>query len=705
MQIDFQSRLNPAQLEAVTSTQGPLLVIAGAGSGKTRTIIYRLAYLVHQGADPSRILLLTFTRKAAQQMLTRAGRLLGRELQGVVTGGTFHSFAHGVLRRHGALLGLQNSFTILDKADAESVIKQVRDLEGIAPKDRLFPRKNTIQALLSKSRNKELSLQEILERDSPHLLHYAPDLENIFQSYQAFKQEHSLLDYDDLLFRLEELLLSHPDLKQNLSAEYTHIMVDEFQDTNLVQGRLVQLLSGREQNLMAVGDDAQSIYSFRGATVSNILQFEQAFPEARLVKLEQNYRSTQPILSLSNQILAQAREKFEKNLFSQRKEGSSPEILRSISDQSQARVVLQRIRQLLDDYSPLDIAILFRASFQSYPLEVLLNREGLEYQKFGGIRFSDAAHVKDVLAFFKLVQNPADLPAWQRCMALVPQVGAKRCMQLYTSLFQEDRSYLDRACKKNQELDRVIKLLQDLRSKQPSPYQALELVMDYYQPKLKELYPDDYPKRQAGLDQLAQICSVYVDLEQFLADMSLEAPEQQENSPSAQEQLTLSTVHSAKGLEWPAVFILDLVEDRFPSRHAALDEQALEEERRLFYVACTRAKDYLGLCVPQSLHNRFKGSSEPVTSSPFVRELQPGSFQEYQEQYSGALKSTEPKAGQGAKEPEVQTVTKMQDLGFCRHRIFGRGKVVKFVPPNKYQVNFPGFGLKMVIQDYIQLEG
>ncbi len=705
MHIDFQQKLNPAQWEAVTSTQGPVLVIAGAGSGKTRTIIYRLAYLVHQGADPARILLLTFTRKAAQQMLNRAGRLLGQELQGVVTGGTFHSFAHAVLRRHAHLLGLQNSFTILDKADSESVLKQVRDLKGIAAKDRLFPKKNTICALLSKSRNKELEISQILEKEAAHLLHYAPDLENIFAAYQEFKQEHSLLDYDDLLFVLEKLLVQRPDLQNSLAAEYTHLMVDEFQDTNLVQGRLVRLLCGQEQNLMAVGDDAQSIYSFRGATVSNILQFCEAFPQTKIIKLEQNYRSSQPILHLSNQILANALEKFEKKLFSQRKEGAKPQLLRSISDQTQARVLLGKIRELQSTYRLQDMAVLFRASFQSYPLEVVLNRAGLAYQKFGGIKFSEAAHIKDVLAFLKLVLNPADLPAWQRCMSLVPQIGAKTCMKLYACLFETDKTYLENSCKKNQELARIFQILEDLRSVQPSPVQALEQIMDYYQPKLQEIYPDDYPKRQAGLDQLAQIGSAYVDLAQFLADLSLEPPEQPSDQQEFLDRLTLSTVHSAKGLEWPAVFILDLVEDRFPSRHAALDPQAMEEERRLFYVACTRAKDYLGLCIPETLHNKYQSSSEPVCSSPFVLEFEPDSFEEFYEQYNGSLQQRAQEAKAKASRKDTAPAKPQQNLGFCRHRIFGRGKVVRFVPPNKYQVNFPGFGLKMVVQDYIQLEG
>ena len=704
MRIDYQNKLNPAQLEAVTSTQGPLLVIAGAGSGKTRTIIYRLAYLVHQGANPARILLLTFTRKAAQQMLTRAGNLLGQELQGVVTGGTFHSFAHAVLRRHIHLLGLQNSFTILDKADAESVLKQVRDLQGIAPKDRLFPKKNTVSALISKSRNKELDLQAVLEKDAPHLLHYAPDLEKIFKAYQEFKQEYSLLDYDDLLFRLEELLLEHQDLKSSLAEDYTHVMIDEFQDTNLVQGRLAQLLGGEEQNLMAVGDEAQSIYSFRGATVNNILQFQQAFPAARIIKLEQNYRSTQPILHLSNQILENAREKFEKRLFSERTTGPKPQILRSISDQTQARVVLDKISSLQDTYQLKDIAVLFRAGFQSYPLEVLLNRSGLIYQKFGGIKFSEAAHIKDVLAFLKLVQNPADLPSWQRCLALVPGIGAKTSIKLYNCLFETNKSYLQRTCKNNQELTQVLDLLESLRQDRPAPLQALEQILEYYQPKLQSIYPDDYPKRQAGLEQLGQISSGYADLEQFLADLSLEAPDQDTEHQDYQDRLTLSTVHSAKGLEWPVVFILDLVEDRFPSKHAASDPHSMEEERRLFYVACTRAKDYLGLYVPETLQNRYKSISEPVSSSPFVQELYPENFDEFREHYSGQLQPR--KKMQSVRTPDNETVSSQpQDLGFCQHRIFGRGKVVRFVPPNKYQVNFPNFGLKMVVQDYIQLEG
>ena len=701
MSLDFSKQLNPSQLEAVQSLNGPVLVIAGAGSGKTRTIVYRLAYLAQQGIAPNSMLLLTFTRKAANEMLNRASRLLGQEMQGVA-GGTFHAFAYGILRRYAPLLGFDNGFSVMDRGDAEDVLKQVKDREGIGKGDKSFPKKGTILAFFSKSRNKELDLQEVLRREAFHLLPHVDSLQLLFDKYQGFKQKHGLMDYDDLLFELERLLLNQSEIKEFLRQRYTHLMVDEYQDTNLVQGRLVSLLAGSQGNVMAVGDDAQSIYAFRGATISNILQFSRTYPQAKIIKLEQNYRSCQPILTLTNQILALAEEKYEKNLFSENKQGNSPQLLRPLSDMTQSRIVVNKIIELSQKYPLHEIAVLFRAGIQSYPVEVALNKVSIPFQKYGGIKFTEAAHIKDVLAHLRLVLNPADLPAWQRAMSLLPGVGPKTCERLYESILNGESSYIEKTCAKKKEIQEALALLDKLRNRQDTPSAVLEQVLEYYQPILEHKYPDDYPRRQTGLEELSRIAGNYEDLDTFLADMTLDNPDQLGSKGAQEDTLVLSTVHSAKGLEWSAVLVIDLVEERFPSRHALFNQDDLEEERRLLYVACTRAKEYLGLFVPDTLYNRYQDKSDPAMPSPFIREINPDHFEELRESFSGGLAKREQKP-----EPQKSSVGKensKQDLGHCSHKVFGRGKIISFHPPNKYKVNFPGFGLKTVIADYLQLE-
>ena len=709
MQLDLENDLNPSQLEAVTTLQGPVLVIAGAGSGKTRTVVYRLAHLAELGVDPESILLLTFTRKAAREMLTRASHLLGHGLHGV-TGGTFHSFANLTLRRYAGALGLSNRFTILDRPDSEEIVKQVKEANDIGRKDRSFPKKGTVYSLISKSRNKELSLEDVLARDASHLLVYRDQIQRLADLYQEYKTSHSLVDYDDLLFLLERLLLENEEIREFMRYRHEYIMVDEFQDTNLVQGRLVRLLAGDEGNVMAVGDDAQSIYSFRGATVNNILGFTEDYPQCRVIKLEQNYRSTQPILGLCNQILAGAKEKYDKRLYSQDQDGPTPLLLSPLNDMTQAKVVLDKILELGRDFDYQDMAVLARAGFHTYHLEVQLNKAGIAYQKFGGMKFTEAAHIKDVLAHLRLIQNPGDLPAWQRVMSLIPNVGPKTSEKLYRAVQDGDKKFLEKQCAKTEDLRNTLDLLQEFRDKPDTPYNILESLLEHYQPQLKRAYPDDFPKRQSDLEQLHQVASSYSGLDIFLTDMSLEPPEQMGEADPLQDRLTLSTIHSAKGLEWSAVIVLDLVEERFPSKHALMDGDAMEEERRLFYVACTRARRYLALSAPHSLHYRNQGTSTPATPSPFLQELDRDSLQQMTESFTSGLNpggSTVAAGGSGssAQQPrEREETSAAASNGYCKHRIFGRGKVVQFIPPNKYKVSFPGFGLKVVIGDYLQFE-
>ena len=736
------STLNPAQLEAVTAPDGPVLVIAGAGSGKTRTIVHRLAWLAEQGVPASDMLLLTFTRKASREMLLRATDLLGYSIGGV-HGGTFHSFAFSVLRQYRPAWA-EGPVTVMDSADSASAIQQCKERLKVGKGDRSFPKTQTIIGLLSKARNKEISIGDVLQRDAQHLLPHADALESIGEAYRGYRRQHGLLDYDDLLFELEDLLKGDPEagregLAERFRERYRYIMVDEYQDTNRVQARLVRLLAGEAGNVMAVGDDAQSIYAFRGADVRNILDFPKLFPGTRVIRLEENYRSTQPVLDVANAVLAPASEGFRKNLFTTKENTpKTPRVrlVRPMSDLTQANVVAARVEELLDRYQAKEIAVLFRAGYQSYHLEVALSKRGIKFRKYGELRYAEAVHVKDVVAFVRLAINPLDMPSFERVAGLSKGVGTKTAEKIYHVAAQGDFDALRKACTKYPDLWSDMLLLDKLREHNLTPAALIEMVIEHYTPRLQAIFPDDWPRRQQGLSELAHIASAYTDLEQFVADLSLETPEDDADEFDEAGRVVLSTIHSSKGLEWDAVILLDLVEDRFPSRHALVRPEDFEEERRLMYVACTRAREDLELFVPATLYSRQNGGNEPATPSPFVRELPFSALEEWQEGYTGRIskRSTSfagdpafsrpsldiprelanPNAGRvkGVFPPPVIPEAKGDraaskggaGCGYCRHKVFGRGKIVEQLPPDKCRVNFPGFGLKVILSAFLTLE-
>ena len=736
------STLNPAQLEAVTAPDGPVLVIAGAGSGKTRTIVHRLAWLAEQGVPASDMLLLTFTRKASREMLLRATDLLGYSIGGV-HGGTFHSFAFSVLRQYRPAWA-EGPVTVMDSADSASAIQQCKERLKVGKGDRSFPKTQTIIGLLSKARNKEISIGDVLQRDAQHLLPHADALESIGEAYRGYRRQHGLLDYDDLLFELEDLLKGDPEagregLAERFRERYRYIMVDEYQDTNRVQARLVRLLAGEAGNVMAVGDDAQSIYAFRGADVRNILDFPKLFPGTRVIRLEENYRSTQPVLDVANAVLAPASEGFRKNLFTTKENTSKTprvRLVRPMSDLTQANVVAARVEELLDRYQAKEIAVLFRAGYQSYHLEVALSKRGIKFRKYGGLRYAEAVHVKDVVAFVRLAINPLDMPSFERVAGLSKGVGTKTAEKIYHVAAQGDFDALRKACTKYPDLWSDMLLLDKLREHNLTPAALIEMVIEHYTPRLQAIFPDDWPRRQQGLSELAHIASAYTDLEQFVADLSLETPEDDADEFDEAGRVVLSTIHSSKGLEWDAVILLDLVEDRFPSRHALVRPEDFEEERRLMYVACTRAREDLELFVPATLYSRQNGGNEPATPSPFVRELPFSALEEWQEGYTGRIskRSTSfagdpafsrpsldiprelanPNAGRvkGVFPPPVIPEAKGDraaskggaGCGYCRHKVFGRGKIVEQLPPDKCRVNFPGFGLKVILSAFLTRE-
>ena len=762
--IDFSQELNPAQLEAATALEGPVLVIAGAGSGKTRTIVYRLANLVASGVPASQILLLTFTRKAAREMLERAERLVVRSkaahisLSGV-QGGTFHAFAFSLLRVFRPI-GFERAPTVMDSADMLSVLQTCKSDLGIGGKgDKSFPKTQTILGYISKCRNREQDMETLLMREAPHLFPYAPDMQRLAAAYAAFKRDKCLLDYDDLLFEVETLLQANREALAWCWRKHSHIMIDEYQDTNPVQARLAALLSGFSPgafagcggqdipdgtdrprgggNIMVVGDDAQSIYAFRGADVRNIRDFPHLFPGTRIIRLEENYRSTQPVLDLANAVLDGAAEGYKKSLFTKRTGGDLPQVIRPRSDLSQANVVAQRITELLAQYPANEIAVLFRAGYQSYHLEIQLARLGIRFSKYGGIRYAEAAHVKDAVSFARLAVNPLDFSAFQRMASLSKGVGTKTCRKLYEALRVSDTKTVDKAVKKYPDFGTDIAFVDSLRLRRPSPEVLFGEIIAQYTPRLQVLYPDDYPKRLQGLEQLAQIAASYTDLDLFISDLSLDDPFEEEGE---REHVTLSTIHSAKGLEWSAVIIIDLVEERFPSRHALQRQEDLEEERRLMYVAVTRAREYLGLCVPATLYNRGSAVTATADPSPFVRIIPSTMYEEWLEGFTGLAKrpvfasspeharrspfDLQPQAESErfpvpSRRTEKLAVSDAEDLaggsslisplkkgegGYCRHKVFGRGKIVQFLPPDKYRVNFPGMGLKVIMGAYLEIE-
>lgn len=719
------SLLNEAQLKAVTAGDNPLLVIAGAGSGKTRTIVYRLAHLAENGTDPHSILLLTFTKKAAQEMLHRATQLLGSDLIGV-QGGTFHAFSYTLLRQFPPSWA-KTGLSILDSSDCTAIIGQCRDEKKIGKGDRSFPKNATIHGLISKARNKEMPLEEILRRESQHLLPHTDALCELESLYHAYRREHNVLDYDDLLFELEAELKENPDLLKRMHDRFRYIMVDEYQDTNMVQARLVRLLTGENTAVMAVGDDAQSIYAFRGANVQNILDFPKLFPQCEIVRLEENYRSVQPILDIANTVLENAPVGFQKHLFSKRPfdaDSVSVQVVRPFSDITQAKIACRFINELLLKEQPEDIAVLFRAGYQSYHLEVELNKLGIKFKKYGGVKYTEASHIKDVLSYVRLLLNPMDLPAFERMASLCKGIGPKTAHKLFSLAMQGDREGLKKACKKYPDFWDDLQILVEVQKNSLSPERTLRTVIDHYQPKMETLYPDDWPRRQQGLEELIGIASGYADLAVFMADLSLENPDAEEDDD--RQKIVLSTVHSAKGLEWKHVFILDLVEDRFPSRHALSRAEDYEEERRLLYVACTRAKDSLRLFVPQMILQRGQGFEERAVPSPFVKEIPPHLYEEVIEQFGGVLvkQGMAKSAAQTVKSPQTnifaqpaaqekkvfespvreEAPAKPMKLGFCRHKIFGRGKMVEEIDAEKVRVNFPGIGLKVILKAYLQME-
>ncbi len=633
--IDYAAALNSAQLEAATTLEGPVLVVAGAGTGKTRTLTFRVARLVESGIAAPAILLLTFTRRAADEMVRRAGELLGGLGLEQVTGGTFHSFANLVLRRYAPLFGWPERFTILDRGDSEEVIALVRAQRGLDGRERRFPRKKTLATLFSTATNRNLSLGELLEGSSPHLLDELTEIEACRDAYADWKRDQNLLDYDDLLVRLRDRLADTPELVERLRRVHRYIMVDEYQDTNHLQAEIVQRIAGPAGNVMAVGDDAQSIYAFRGADVRNILRFADDYPGCRIVTLAENYRSTQPVLDVCNSVIAGAKEGYEKTLLAHRKGGVRPCLVPAPDEHIQSLFVRQRICELVEDGVPLrQIAVLFRASFHSFDLEIELARAGIPFLKRGGIRLMETAHIKDVISHLRVLENPRDVVSWNRLLQLQEEVGPRAAQAAVRWLFERGGAAGALAGievgpgLRARAVERLVGLgnfLEGLATPTRSPAEMIERVIEAYQPRLEALHRDDAPRRLRDLEQFAALAERYEGLAELLTDLVLDPPaELARADPSTlpggatdDGPLVLSTIHSAKGLEWRAVFVLSAMEGRLPSVRAEEPDE-IDEERRLLYVACTRAADELYLCYPLEVLDRSLGGWVSGRPSSFV---------------------------------------------------------------------------------------
>jgi len=614
LSIDYAAALNAQQLAAVTAGEGPSLVIAGAGSGKTRTLVYRVAYLIDSGIDPSHILLLTFTRKSAQEMLERAGELIGVRSKRV-RGGTFHSVANMLLRRYGRSIGLEPGFTILDRGDAEDLIALVRAQLGLNEKDKRFPRKATIAEMFSKSENTLRPLDEIVVEEFNHFSDHLDALGQLQRGYQASKRQRQLVDYDDLLVLLRRLLMEDEGLRMTISSLYRYILVDEYQDTNRLQADVIRHLASTHQNVMVVGDDSQSIYAFRGATFKNIMEFPSLFPGTTIYKLEENYRSTQPILNLANTIIEAAAEKYTKHLFTRKLDGPLPVLVEAAGENAQSRFIAQKILELREEGVPLgEMAVLFRSSFHSFDLEIELSRHGLPFIKRGGVKFIETAHVKDLLAHLRVVANPLDAVSWHRVLMLIEGVGPKKAQDVMAALVKSDNPYHalrempGRSGKGLRDLALTLEGLAGAGDLRPAHH--VSHIYEYYLPILKAQY-DDYPKRTRDLDHLHTIAEGYQGVETFLSDLALEPPDGSATGVEApdrdDERLVLSTIHSAKGLEWQCVFVIWIVDGKFPSFYSFVADEDLEEERRLFYVAVTRAKRHLYLTYPINVFDKGSG--------------------------------------------------------------------------------------------------
>ena len=635
--IDYSAELNQQQLAAVTAPPGPILVIAGAGSGKTRTLTYRVAYLLENGIDPRNILLLTFTNKAAREMLNRVTNLLPLDATGL-WGGTFHSIGNRILRRHGTALGYSSGFTIMDREDQKDLINTVVASAGIDPKEIRFPKGDVLAEIFSFVVNTEMPLEALLAEKFPYFLPLRDQIQDVGERYEKRKTATNSMDFDDLLQKTLLMLQRHERIAEIYRRQFQFILVDEYQDTNKIQADLVDLLARDHRNVMVVGDDAQSIYSWRGGNFQNILEFPKRYPDAQVFKIEMNYRSVPEILEVANAAIAANVQQFRKHLTSTRESHALKPGLVALNDGAeQAQFVAQRILELRDENVDLnDIAVLYRAHYHALELQLELSRRGIPYQITSGIRFFEQAHIKDVTSFIRFVANPRDEVAFNRMVKLLPGIGNRTAENLW-------QTWADGGAPDENEPFGARLLGMNVPAKSKKMWTQLAHTLDEISPggqpnppsemitSVVEAIYDEYAKvnfanyelRREDLDQLAVFARQFKDVHEFLSQLALISNVDAETGPvqaREKETVNLSTVHQAKGLEFHTVFVIWLTDGMFPSSRSLDSRAALEEERRLFYVAITRARDELYLTYPQM---RLSGGYGDVFQRPsrFLQEI------------------------------------------------------------------------------------
>ena len=635
LQIDYARELNPQQLAAVTAPPGPALVIAGAGSGKTRTLTYRVAYLLEQGIPADRILLLTFTNKAAGEMMRRVGDLLGRQLPSL-WGGTFHSIGARILRQHAEVLGYQRDFTILDRDDAKDLIKACMTEAKIETKGTHFPKPDVLNEIFSLTANTHRTTDELLDSQFSYFSQFAEPIADLQKRYVDRKRATNAMDFDDLLALWLKLLHDHADVCEHYQRRFQFILVDEYQDTNKLQSDLIDLLAGRHHNVMVVGDDAQSIYAWRGANFLNIFEFPKRHPGAKTFKIETNYRSTPEILKVANAAIAANTEQFTKELAPSRKSGLKPALVACVDAAQQAAFIAQRLGELSEEGVNLNqVAVLYRSHFHALELQLELTRRQIPFSITSGIRFFEQAHNKDATAYLKFVANPRDEISFKRLAQLLPGIaakGAEKIWRIFLAKVEDGRLKAEsrppvegkpqtpdagrqtlaaalQACAKSVPAKAAVAWAQfaatvsqlEAETVRQSAAKMLRLVMDAgYDDYLKETY-DNYERRLEELQSLAEFAFQFGSVEEFLTQLALLTNVESEDDNTAksdEEKIKLSTIHQAKGLEFDVVFVIMMCDGLFPSGRSMESEEGEEEERRLFYVAITRAKNELYLSYP-----------------------------------------------------------------------------------------------------------
>jgi DNA helicase-2/ATP-dependent DNA helicase PcrA len=637
--LDYAAELNAQQLAAVQSPPGPSLVIAGAGSGKTRTLTFRVAWLLEQGVPPSGILLLTFTNKAAREMLERVASVVPAGAD-EIWGGTFHSIGNRILRRHAEAIGFRSGFSIMDREDQEDMIESVVAREGLRTPDRRFPKGGVLAEIFSLAVNCGEPVPDILSRRYPYFSMLQEQIERVAVAYEARKKEANSMDFDDLLSKTNELFETNEDIAARYQRQFQHILVDEYQDTNRLQAELVERFAAKHGNVMVVGDDAQSIYSWRGANFENILRFPQRHPTATVHKIETNYRSAPEVLELANAAILGNERQFRKELRAVRPSlGIKPALVPLATNNAQAAFVAQRILELHEEGVDLrEIAVLYRAHYQSLEVQLELTRRGIPFAITSGLRFFEQAHIKDVAAFMKFAVNPRDEVAFKRMVKLLPGIGAKSAESLWNKAAGSDTMEDLRAAKvpaKAQKTwDQLVHTLAELKpgEQTAAPATMIESVLfavydDYMRSKFA-----NYDARREDLNTLQNYARQFESADEFLAQLALLGAVETSDalgSVGDEEKITLSTVHQAKGLEWKAVFVVWLTEGMFPGSRALERDEDVEEERRLFYVAVTRCKDELYLTYPELRLNAGYGEAFQRPSR-FVKELPEHLYEEWE---------------------------------------------------------------------------